>query len=326
MTNGQIYRKTLTFSLRRLLVDTITLLVVLGLGTLGFFIMDRATNMGLIGLGIGVVLGIIVAAIIGHFYSYKLKAGQIAMMTYGVTEGHLPDNVYQEGKKIVKERFLTVAAYFAVTNVIKGIFRQIGRGITRLGNAIGGDTGSAIGSAVSAAIETLVAYLCDCCLGWVFYRKEKGSVKATLEGAALFFKHGKTLARNAGRIFGMGLASLALIGGAFFGIAYLIFSNLPTTFARLAAEVAEAAARAETEIPEFLTQPGNLALVAAALVGIVIWSFLHSTFIRPFVLTGVLRNYLESGMAEAPDESSFAELERMSPKFAEARRKLGEQA
>ena len=52
--------------------------------------------------------------------------------------------------------------------------------------------------------QVVVAYLCDCCLGWVFYRKAQGAAKATCEGAVLFFRHGKTLARNLGRVFGMG--------------------------------------------------------------------------------------------------------------------------
>ena len=69
------------------------------------------------------------------------------MMTKGITEGSLPENVIGEGKAIDKERFLTVAAFFAVTNVIKGIFNQLGRGLTNLGGKLGGDTGRSIGSA-----------------------------------------------------------------------------------------------------------------------------------------------------------------------------------
>ena len=209
MTNKEIYKKTLCFSLRKLLFDTLTVILLVALTVGGFVLLDKTTGKGLIGLAIGFIIGIIVIAIVTRFVSYALKAGQIAMMTKGITEGQLPDNVYQEGKKAVKERFATVAGFFALTSLIKGIFNQLGRGITALGNAIGGDTGGAVGSAISSAIQVIVAYLCDCCLGWVFYRKEQKTVKATLEGAVLFFKHGKTFAKNAGRIFGMGLASFA---------------------------------------------------------------------------------------------------------------------
>ena len=48
---------------------------------------------------------------------------------------------------------------------------------------------------------------------------------------------------------------------------------------------------------------------------VIVWSILHSVFIRPFVLTGVLRNYLESGMNDIPSEASFAMLDSKSDKF-----------
>ena len=237
------------------------------------------------------------------------------MMTRGVTEGSLPDDVIGEGKKIVKERFKTVAALFAVTGVIKGIFHEIGRGITKVGEAIGGDTGSSIGSAISAVIDVIVAYLCDCCLGWVFYRKDVKPAKATCEGAVLFFKHWKTLAKNMARVFVFALVSLILIGGVFFGIAFLIYSRFPAFFEMLAKEFAEAGMRNDTQVAEFLKDPKTLVIAAAALTGVIIWAILHSVFIRPFVLVGVLRNYMASGISDIPEESSFATLDGKSKKF-----------
>ena len=156
MTNKEVYKKTLTFSLRKLLVDFLSIVLLAALCALGFIILDQTTGRGLIGLGFGLVLGIIAVAIISRFVSYSLKAAQIAMMTKGVADGELPDNVYQEGKAIVKRRFTTVAAFYAVTRIIKGIFNQLGKGITAIGNAIGGDSGNAIGSAISAAIPLIL--------------------------------------------------------------------------------------------------------------------------------------------------------------------------
>ena len=320
MTNTEIYKKTLGFSIRKLLVDILSFILFVGLCAVGYVILDKTTNMGLLGLLIGLVVGLIVVILISRFVSYKLKAGQIAMMTRGVTENSLPDNVIAEGKAVVKERFATVAAYFAITSVIKGIFNQLGRAITRVGEAIGGDTGSAIGSTISTVIQVIVSYLCDCCLGWVFYRKEISAPKATCEGAVIFFKHGKTLAKNLGRVFGLGLLSLLIVGGIFGGIAYLIFSSFGTAFQTLAAEITEAAARGEVNIPPILQDPKTLMLVAAGLVGLIFWSFIHSTFIRPFVLTGVLRNYMESGKNDIPSEESFRMLDSKSAKFAKLHR------
>ena len=322
MDNSAIYKKTLGFSLRRALWDLLVLLVLGGACTAGFFIAEETTDKGLVGLGIGAVIGIIIMVIILRFVSYYLKAGQIAMMTRGIVEGKLPDDVIAEGKKAVKERFTTVAVFYAATGVIKGIFNQLGRVITRVGESVGGDAGSTVGSAISTAIQVVVSYLCDCCLGWVFFRKDKGAVRATCEGAVLFFKHGKTFAKNMGRIFGMTLLSLLAIGGVFAGIFYLIFSFFPAAFERFALEFAAANAEETDTMTRILSNPKTLAIAAAVLAGILIWSVIHSAFVRPFILTGVLRNYLLAGKEDIPTEESFAMLDSKSPKFAKLRKQL----
>ena len=315
MDNMTVYKKTLGFSLRRFGWDILSVLILGACCLGGFMIADKVTDKGLIGLVIGLVIGIIALAILLRWISYRYKAGQIAMMTRGVTEGTLPDDVIGEGKKIVQERFKTVATLFAVTGVIKGVFHEIGRGITKVGETIGGDTGSTVGSAISAVIDVIVAYLCDCCLGWVFYRKDEKPAKATCEGAVLFFRHWKTLAKNMARVFVFALVSLILIGGVFFGIAFLIFSRFPAFFETLAKEFAEAGARNDTQVAEFLKDPKMLVIAAAALTGVIIWAILHAVFIRPFVLVGVLRNYMTSGISDIPEESSFAALDGKSKKF-----------
>ncbi len=317
MDNKEIYKRTLTFSLRRFLWDLGSIIVLVVFTAAGFVVADKLSGNGLIGLLVGMVIAIIAIAIASHFISYVFKAGQIAMMTKGVTEGKLPEDVYGEGKKIVKERFLTVAAYYAVTSAIKGIFNQLGRAITSVGESVGGDAGGTIGSTISSIIQTIVRYLCDCCLGWVFYRKDESSVKATMEGAVLFFKHGKTLAKNLGRVFGMGILSFLLIGGAFFGITYLVTMAFPDAFAELARMIAESG----EDVPEFFTTAQGVMLSVAAIIGVVMWSILHSVFVRPFVLVGVLRNYIESGKSEKISEKDFDELDKKSSKFKKLREK-----
>ena len=314
MDNKEIYKRTLTFSIRRLLWDLMSFIVIIIAAAAGFFLAEKLANVGLIGLAIGIIIGIIIVAIASHFISYVFKAGQIAMMTKGIAEGKLPDDVYSEGKKIVKERFLTVAAYYAVTNVIKGIFNEIGRAITAVGQAIGGNNGGAVGGTISSVIQTIVSYLCDCCLGWVFYRKDENAAKATLQGGVLFFKHGKTLAKNLGRIFGIGLLSFVVIGGVFFGISYLVTMAFPGAFETLASEIANIAAEGG-DIPSFLTNAATLRLVASAIAGVIMWSIIHSAFVRPFILVGVLRNFIESGKNEKFSEADFDKLDSKSKKF-----------
>lgn len=317
MDNKSIYKKTIKFSLWRVLWDLIAFAIFSIFCAAGFVIANQTTNYGLIGLGAGAVLGGICAGVLLHFVAYSYKAGQIAMMAEGIVKGELPEDTVKAGKAVVKERFSTVAAYYAVTGAIKGVFRQIGNGISAVGQAIGGDTGNAVGETISGVINTIIDYLCDCCLGWVFYKKDEKATKATLEGAVIFFKHGKTFVKNVGRIFGMGIVSFVVIGGMFFGISYLIFQAFPDGMNTLSAEIAEAITRAGEEVPEYISNVAYLTMACSAIVGIVIWSAIHSTFIRPFVLVGVLRNFIESGKAEKIDEEDFSKLDQKSKKFAE---------
>ena len=321
MTDKQIYKATLCFSTRRILLELFGFIFWIGLSVLGFVIADRMLEQGLIGLAIGVVVGLIILVIFLRWVSFKYKAGQIAMMTKGITEGQLPDDVIGEGKKIIKERFKTVAAFFALTGIIKGIFNQIGRGITAAGKALGGDKGETIGSVISTVIQVIIGYLCDCCLGWVFYRKEVKTTKATLEGSVLFFKHGKTLLKNMGRVFGIGISTMIAIGGAFGTGFYFLFRQFPVAFETVMTEINKLAENGDLELPTWLDDANVLMIVAAAIAGIIIWSFIHGVFIRPYVLVGVLRNYIQSGMENIPSESSFAELDSKSSKFKKLREK-----
>ena len=80
-------------------------------------------------------------------------------------------------------------------------------------------------------------------------------------------------------------------------------------------KVAEYAADSDSKFASLLQNPATIPLVFAVLGGIIIWSVIHSTFIKPFVLTGVLRNYLQSGMIDIPSEESFDILDSKSAKF-----------
>ena len=49
------------------------------------------------------------------------------------------------------------------------------------------------------------------------------------------------------------------------------------------------------------------------------WGMIHGAFVRPFVLVGVLRNYIESGKSEKISSADFDALEKKSPKFKKLR-------
>ena len=324
MTNFQVYKKTLPLSIIKFGVDMFALAVVVGFSIAGFFIFNSSSDMGILGLFIGLVVGILAAVGINIFITNRVQAAQIAMMCKGVTEDKLPEHTVKAGFNEIKGRFGKITLFFLITGAIKSIFKQIGRTINQIGTAVGGQVGNGVTSAIDGAIQTVIAYLCDCCLAWIFYRKDVNAFKAGCEGAVIFFKHGKTLIRNIGRIFGMGLLSFVLAGGAIFGILFAIFMQFPALFVALGKEITEIGIRTEIDIPEFVSNPTLLTAVACGIVAIVLWSSLHSVLGRPFILVGVMRNFMNAGIKDIPTEKDFATLAEKSPKFAKLQNRISD--
>ena len=325
MTNFQVYKKTLPFSFISFGLGLVSLAVLIGCSAAGFFIGGQPAERALIGLAIGFVVGIIFAVAFDYLVLNRVKAAQVAMMTKGVADDKLPeDHIVQAGFAEVKGRFAKLSAFFFVTNIIKSMFRQIGRLTTRVSTMVGGEAGGTVASAVDSAVQILLGYLCDCCLGWVMYRKDEGVTKAACEGAVIFFKSGKTLFRNIGRIFGMGALSLIVVGGAFFGAFYAItFFAFPGMYAQLSNTIIDALKNSgTTDIPEFFYNPTYLGLFICGIAAIVLWSMVHSVVGRPFILVGVLRNFVAVGKKDLPTEADFKELEKKSPKIAALRAKM----
>lgn len=312
MTNFQVYRKTLSFSLLSFAVDILALIALAGLTVAGFFVAFLATNhepvASLIGLFVGFILGIIAVSLINIFVRNRIKAAQIAMMVKGVTSGELPEDTFHAGFEEVRGRFASITIFFFITNAIKGVFRQIGRGINRLGTVVGGDSGNAITSAINSAIQTLVGYLCDCCLGWILFRKDVNAARAGCEGAAIFFRSGKTLFRNIGRIFGMGFLSFVLFGGGLFAIFYLIFTQIPSLFNPLQQVITDAM---DGEAIDTI----YLVISVSVVLAFFLWTGIHSVFVRPFILVGVMRNFMLAGQKNMPTEADFEEVAKKAPKL-----------
>lgn len=324
MTNFQVYKKTLPFSFISFGLGLVSLVVLAGCTAAGYFIGGQPAERALIGLIIGLVVGIIFAVAFDYLVLNRVKAAQIAMMTKGVADNKLPeDHVVKAGYAEVRGRFAKITAFFFVTNVIKNMFRQIGRLTTRVGNMVGGEAGGTVASAIDSAVQILLGYLCDCCLGWVMYRKDEGVATAACEGAVIFFKSGKTLFRNIGRIFGMGLLSFIVVGGALFGgLCAITFLGFPGMFDQLSKTILEALTDADQQFVAIISNPTYLGLFACGIAAIVLWSMIHSVVGRPFILVGVLRNFVAVGLKDKPTEADFKELEKKSPKIASLRAKL----
>ena len=114
----------------------------------------------------------------------------------------------------------------------------------------------------------------------------------------------------------MGLVSLILVGGAFTGVFYLIFNSFPEMFNNLSTTIYQVLESGEGDISPLMYDPQFLKLYVSLIFGIILWSSFHGVLVRPFILVGVLRNYMAAGQQDIPSEADFAELDRKSPRFA----------
>ncbi len=61
--------------------------------------------------------------------------------------------------------------------------------------------------------------------------------------------------------------------------------------------------------------PTYLTIAISAILALIIWGIIHGTFVRPFILVGVMRNYMATAVENIPQESEFAILEKNSKKY-----------
>lgn len=269
-----------------------------------------------LGALVGLVLGIIALVLIGRFANYLFKAGQIAMITEGVSTGTLPQDAYAAGRQAVKERFATASAFFGLYTITKAITNEITAGVNTLAGVVGGASGnnaaSGIAGLVSTVVNIVVEYLNYCSLGWVFYKKDENPFKSTCDGAVIYFQNWKVLLKNAGKVLGITILSLVVVGAVLFGIFYLIFSSILPLVAVMS-ELDVSLSLEEGEIP-----PGTMLIVLSVLVALIFWAALHSAFVGPYILVSVMRRYFEAAWANPPKIDLYGKLCGISKGFCKA--------
>lgn len=317
MTNFQIYQKTLPFSLLRLLYAFLGLVAAIALPVVGFLASQSNENACLIVTGVCAVVGLVLFVLLARYLGYMLTAGQVAMMTEGITQNEVPQPVLDEGRKAVKAKFLTANVYFALYGTIKAITQQITRGITgaatalgSLGGEEGAGVGGAIGGTVSSFVAVMLEYVNYCCLAWVFRHPEQNAFKSTCDGAVIYFQTWKTLLKNALKVCLITLVSLVVIAGVLTVVFNAIFASSPTMVS-VAALLGEA----------FELDAAASVLLLALIVGVIGWSILHAAFIKPYILVSVLRKYMEAAETTTPGVDVTAKLCALSKRFQKAMEK-----
>ena len=328
MKNSEIYRRTLKFSVMRL-VRTVLCLVLLAALPLVAFVATGMAGLDemaqLAATGVAFIVALIVFYVVAHYGGYLLTAGQVAMITEGVATGELPEDTYEAGKRAVKDRFATASVYYGLWSVTKAITSEVSAGMNAIARGIDGDnsTGpaSVIAAIISAVVSVVLEYLNYCSLGWVFLHSEQSAFKSTCDGAVVYFQNWKTLMRNSAKVIAITIVSLALMGGAFFGVAYLVLGSIEPLTTVLSQIDATATLEDGSAVPA-----GTSLVVLCAVIALVLWSGIHGAFVKPYILVSVMRRYIEAGRADTPQVDVYEKLSGMSKGFRKALDRAGEGA
>lgn len=328
MKNSEIYRRTLKFSVMRL-VRTVLCLVLLAALPLVAFVATGMAGLDemaqLAATGVAFIVALIVFYVVAHYGGYLLTAGQVAMITEGVATGELPEDTYEAGKRAVKDRFATASVYYGLWSITKAITSEVSSGMNALARGIDGENSmgpaSVIAGIVSAVVSVVLEYLNYCSLGWVFLHGEQSAFKSTCDGAVVYFQNWKTLMRNSAKVIAITVVSLALIGGAFFGVAYLVLGSIEPLTTVLSQIDATATLEDGTAVPA-----GTSLVVLCAVIALVLWSGIHGAFVKPYILVSVMRRYIEAGRADTPQVDVYEKLSGMSKGFRKALDRAGEGA
>ena len=318
MTNGEIYRRTMRFAVMRVLCAIIGIVIVIALPVITFILANSAGEfVSVVATGVALIVGIVLFALIARYAGYLFTAGQIAMIARGIGEGSLPADTYAAGRRAVKERFATASVYFLLYSITKAISNEITLGLGALASAVEGASKgsglvSAIASLISAVISIMLEYLNYCSLGWVFLQKDQGSFKSTCDGAVVYFQNWKTLLKNTAKIIAISLLSFVVIGGIFFGLAYLILGSiapLASVFANIDASIT---------FNDSPAPSGTTHVILSVVVALLLWSGVHGAFVKPYILVSVMRRYIEAGRANPPKVDLYEKLSHMSKGFRRA--------
>ncbi len=329
MKNSEIYRRTLKFSVMRLVRTVVCTVVLVALPLVTFLVVGNVPGVDetvlLAATGIAFIVGLVAFYLVAHYGGYLLTAGQVAMITQAVATDELPDDAYTAGKQAVRRRFVTASVYYGIWNVTKAITNEVSSGMNAIARGIDGDNqngaASVIAGIISAVVGVVLEYLNYCSLGWVFLHEEQSAFKATCDGAVIYFKNWKTLMKNSAKVILITLVSLALIGGAFFGIAHLVLGSIEPLTGVLAEIDATATLEDGTAVPA-----GTSLIVLCAVIALVLWGGIHGAFVKPYILVSVMRRYVEAARSSTLESAEYDKLAGMSKGFKKALDRAGEEA
>ena len=200
MNVGQIYGKTLKFVWLKLALGAVITVASVLLLALFWGISSLMDNPAVFAILLFVWAGLtaVLYKVAMYYGGYMIKAAHVAVISQAVTTGTIPENMFETGKNMVKERFGATNVYFVVDGLVSGAVKQLQNVVGKIDNIFGNIPGvSAIVSFVQMFIGIALGYIAVCCLGYTFYKKEDGAFKASCDGVAIYFQNAKHLLKSA---------------------------------------------------------------------------------------------------------------------------------
>lgn len=199
MKAKDIYWKTMKFTWLKLALGAVLTVAVLLL--LALFV-GAGSFFGGIGMYIGWILWLITSWGVYRFLmmyaGYMIKAAHVAIISTAVTTGEIPDDMFNAGKEMVKERFATTNVYLVVDKLVSGAVSQLQHTVGRIGNIF--DNIPGVSDAINILqlfIKISLDYVDECCLGYTFINKDQPAFKSACDGVCVYFQNVKHLLKNA---------------------------------------------------------------------------------------------------------------------------------
>lgn len=288
MKANEIYAKTMKFVWLKLglgmavtAVSLVLLAIIMGIASL--------FGSGEVIIWAGTIWLILTAGIYGlamHYVGYMLKAAHIAVVSTAVTEGIIPDNMYETGKQMVTERFGATNAYFALDRLISGAVSELQKAVGKVDAVFGEIPGvGAVVDFLQIFIGIALGYIDECCLGYTFCKKGETAFKAGCDGVVIYFQNIKHLLKSAL------MTSLIVMVLTFF--AWLIpFAVFGALFSAL-----------------------NVHMFFAVLIAVIAAIALKSAFVDSYIMVRTMKAYMEVAPGTVITFDLYEKLCKLSSKF-----------
>jgi hypothetical protein len=273
------------------LVAAIYLALTLGLA----FLLARVWTplgviFGLIALGATVPL----YKLAYRYVFFMIKAAHIAVISELLTNGDLPPgtNQLQWGKEAVQSRFGEVNVMFIVDELVEGVVRAFTNTVYRLTSWLPGDTLRTLAKMVNRVIRYATTYIDEAILARTFWTREKSVWKSAQDGVILYAMVWKPLLTNA--------VALMLLSYVPFIVAFVLFAA---------------------------PLGGLLYLISPTLAGwAVLFALALAFFVKlavgdAFAMAAMIAAYQRETAGLEPDPAMSAQLERVTDKFGELKRR-----